>query len=82
MYVLIKRKYWKHVSGKKASIYGACPWFSDSEKDDWKLVTDGWTVENTKTGDIGRVNRKIPDDFEEAQKVVDELNELFYPSEE
>lgn len=35
---------WVHgPSGRQASVYGAVPWVSQAEKDEWKTECRGWT---------------------------------------
>lgn len=42
---VILSKHWVHSSGRTASIRGACPWTSDSDKPNWELQTNGFTWE-------------------------------------
>ncbi len=52
-YATIPSRCYVHASGKQASIYGSVPWLSDAEKALWTVKTVGWTVENTRTGQVG-----------------------------
>jgi hypothetical protein len=53
MYEVIESKAWKHKDGRTASLYGAVPYLSDAEKQNWKIETLGFTVRNNKTNTIG-----------------------------
>ena len=57
MYEVIESKAWKHKDGNTASIYGAVPYLSDAEKQNWKIETLGFTVRNNKTNSVG-IGRK------------------------
>ena len=57
MYEIIESKRWKHVNGSTASIYGACPWMSESDRKNWSLEIAGYTLRNVKTGVVG-IGRK------------------------
>ena len=46
-------RFWKHESGRTASIFGACPWASQSERGAWEMVTSGFTIRDTKRGTVG-----------------------------
>lgn len=51
---IIPRKEWvNQVTGQKASVYGAVPYTSDRERDQWKVVETGYTVRNLNTGTVG-----------------------------
>jgi hypothetical protein len=39
--------------GLKASVYGACPWLNDNERDRWTVVTNGWTWWDDMTNTVG-----------------------------
>jgi hypothetical protein len=70
---VIPAKRWKNtITGATASIYGAVPWSSDSEKQQWTLETVGftWRVDNRTVG-IGRVPAKTE---EEAIEVMERFN--------
>jgi len=68
---------WNHIpTGRKASIYGACPWYQESEKADWEIVTRGWTWEvqdsrGSVTIGMGHVPAKTE---EEAIAFMNECN--------
>lgn len=50
---IIPHRYWLHEpSGRKASVYGACPWHSDADRAEWRRVESGWTWE-TSDGCVG-----------------------------
>ena len=50
---VIESKIWRRDDGAVASIYGALPWASDSEKPRWSIVVRGFTVRNTVSGVVG-----------------------------
>lgn len=50
-YQVIESKHWKHPSGRTASIYGALPYVG--RNDGWEIVSNGWTVQNPYTGEVG-----------------------------
>jgi hypothetical protein len=74
---VIESKVWKHkVTGKNVSIYGASPWQGQADKEDWEMVTRGWTwekLESNGTTTIGlcRVPAKT---YEEAVAVMEAYN--------
>ena len=41
---VIESSYWLHESGRRASRFGSCPWTRESDKADWKLVSNGFTI--------------------------------------
>jgi len=54
MYKVIESKVWRHkITGQSASIYGACPWTTLADKENWHIVSRGWTVENPYTNEVG-----------------------------
>lgn len=41
---IIPYRYWRNVkTGLKVSIHGACPYYSEADKTDWEIVTNGFT---------------------------------------
>ena len=73
-YEVIESRVWRHkVTGRKVSIYGALPFWGDSDKESWEIVPQGWTVRNLKDGTvgIGRVPWKTQAD---AQAWADKAN--------
>ena len=50
---VIESKVWTHTSGRRASIYGAAPWTTESDAPNWSIVNRGWTVRNPFTGEVG-----------------------------
>lgn len=52
-YEVIEAKIWRHKNGRAASIYGACPWISASDRENWAIEHTGFTVRNTMDGTIG-----------------------------
>lgn len=61
----------KHT-GLKVSPYGAVPWTNDAQKNDWELITQGytWELDNGRIG-LGIVPAKT---YEEAIVVMDRFN--------
>ena len=74
-YEIIEAKRWVHVSGATASIYGACPYVSDSDKSNWSIQTVGWTIRDNKTNTVG-MGRKPFDSMYDASMVLHNLNVL------
>ena len=53
-YTVIESKvYVNQQTGAKASIYGACPWTHPSDAENWAIRTQGFTVRNNLTGQVG-----------------------------
>lgn len=65
--------FWRHkISGRTASICGAHPACSNAERDQWELVTEGYTWETDQgTYGLGRVPAKT---LEEAEAVMRRFN--------
>jgi len=59
-------------TGKRVSPYGAAPWMTQAEAEDWETVTTGWTwrLDNGTIG-LGRVPAKTR---EEAEEVMARVN--------
>lgn len=72
-YEVIESKVWMRDDGKTASIYGACPYYTDAEAARWKVVTRGWTIFDTQSNTVG-LGRQPFATKEEAQAKADELN--------
>jgi hypothetical protein len=71
--------FYKHKSGRSASIRGACPWVSDADKANWTKVTQGWTwevVDNRGNITYG-LGRKPAETEAEALQVMREYNKMF-----
>lgn len=71
---VIPSRKWVHVSGRTASLFGAVPYMSESEKPDWSIETAGWTwkMDNGTIG-LGRVPAKTE---AEAIEVMNAINNL------
>lgn len=52
-YEVIESRVWMRDDGLRASIYGACPWTNDADKQRWQLVTQGWTVCDVRSNTVG-----------------------------
>lgn len=73
---IIESKVWNHkISGLNVSPYGATPWVTESDRDNWELVTRGytWRLANGTVG-LGRVPAKTR---EEAEDVMAKYNARF-----
>ncbi len=70
--VIESRRYRNIINNRTASIYGAAPWYSESEKANWIVETVGftWELDNGTIG-LGRVPAKTR---EEAEVVMDKFN--------
>jgi hypothetical protein len=67
---VIEAKAWVHIpSGRKASLYGACPWRTEAEKANWRIEVFGFTVQHPD-GTIGIGLVPFPD-RKQAQDWVD-----------
>ena len=66
MFDIIESKRWICNDGRTASIYGSCPWASDSERNEWRIQVVGFTVRHKKTGTVG-IGRKPWETLEAAQ---------------
>ena len=65
-YEVVRYVIHRHVpSGRSASIYGASPWNSERERQEWVLEEAGWTLQNPLTGQVG-VGRAPCATYEEA----------------
>lgn len=53
IYEVIPCVQWRRDDGMTASVYGACPWQSAAEKDQWQRMQYGWTVRNTRDNTVG-----------------------------
>ena len=71
-YEIIEHKHWRHTNGKKASFYGTIPWISDKEKEQWRIVSNGYTIRDLKTGTIGGFGSPFKTK-EEAQNKISKL---------
>lgn len=52
-YQVIESRVWIHTTGRRVSIYGASPWTSPADKPNWSIHSEGWTVRNPLTGEVG-----------------------------
>lgn len=70
---VIESKCWKHkVTGQTVSIYGAVPYVNETEKQNWEIVSRGftWRLDNGTIG-LGRMPTKTRD---EALEVMNKIN--------
>lgn len=71
---VIESKRWVNTkNGSTASIYGASPWTSAAEKNDWQLQNAGWTLRDNNTGIVG-VGRQPWASKQEAQEAANKFN--------
>jgi len=72
---VIESKRWvNRVTGKTASIYGALPYSSDTEKQNWEMQPNGYTwVNSNGTIGVGRPNAKT---YGEAIEIMNKVNNL------
>lgn len=52
-YEVIEHCVWLRDDGRRASIYGACPWTSDADKLRWVIFSDGYTVRDNVSNTVG-----------------------------
>lgn len=72
MISVIPNTFYRHTSGRTASLWGSCPWHSERERSEWQTVTDGFTWQNDNgTIGLGRVPAKSR---EEADRIAREWN--------
>jgi hypothetical protein len=71
-YEVVPAMVYEHVTGKRASIYGALPWMTDVERAHWKTVQVGYTLFNPLTGQVG-VGRAPCVTWEEANALAERL---------
>lgn len=71
---VVESRVWVHVSGRRTSVHGSCPWTSDRERKDWALQTQGytWHLDNGTIG-LGRVPAKTREEAEEVMRKVNSL---------
>jgi hypothetical protein len=67
-------RFWLHTSGRRASLFGALPWTSEADKQNWTLTEKGFTIKNPD-GTRG-CGRPPCDTFEEAQALAEKLNAI------
>lgn len=72
---VIESKRWKNnKTGATASIYGAVPYTSETEKQEWSIETVGFTWRKSD-GTIG-LGRPPAATYEEAINVMNRINNL------
>ena len=71
-YEVIESKAWVHTSGRRASIYGAAPWTAESDRANWQIVSQGWTVRNPHNGQVGACRQPFAT-RDEAQAFADRV---------
>lgn len=75
-YEVVPSRFWRHVrTAVTASLYGACPWMKESEREDWQIVERGFTVRDNVQGTVG-LGRKPFDSEAEALACVARLEGL------
>lgn len=70
---VIEARIWSNSkTNRVASIYGAVPWTSNTEREDWKLIQIGFTW-RTSSGTVG-IGRQPCATREEAEQVMNQIN--------
>jgi hypothetical protein len=70
---VIESKCWQNkITGATASIYGSVPYFSDKDKQDWEVITRGytWRLDNGTVG-LGRMPANT---MSEAIEIMNNFN--------
>jgi hypothetical protein len=73
---IIESKHWVNkINGATASIYGSVPYTNDLDKENWHIITKGftWLLDNGTVG-LGRQAAKT---LTEAQDVMKQFNERY-----
>lgn len=65
-YTIIESKVWVRDDGARASIYGAVPYHSESERKRWNIIRQGFTLRNEDSGTVG-IGRPPFETIEQAQ---------------
>lgn len=70
--IIASRKWFNIKTGQTASIYGAVPYHSETDKVNWVIKTAGytWQLDNGTIG-LGRAPAKT---YEGAKEVMDKFN--------
>ena len=72
---VIESKHWRNTkTGQTASIYGAVPYCSAREKENWIIEKRGYTWKNAN-GTIG-IGRQPAKTYKEAVAVMEKINAL------
>ena len=72
---VIESKQWRNTkTGQTASIYGALPYCSETEKENWIIEKRGYTWKRSD-GTVG-LGRKPAKTYEEAVGVMEKINAL------
>jgi hypothetical protein len=74
-YEMIDAKRWVHTDGRTASIYGAVPYTSESEKKHWAIQSVGFTIRDNKTNTVGMGRMPYQSKYD-AVLIVTNLNTL------
>ena len=69
--VVPSRCWYNAITGATASLYGACPWVSDAEKDEWTLTVSGWTIKDNQRGTVGIGRAPFKSEEEAEQYLLD-----------
>ena len=74
---VIPSVHWARDDGLQASIYGACPWTSDAERERWNKVQAGFTIRDNKNNTVGGyASLPYNASFAEASDTMAKLNRL------
>lgn len=70
--VIPAKRYRNIIDGRTCSIYGAVPWYSDSDKANWKIEQYGYTW-RTDQGTIG-LGRVPASTYNDALEIMNRIN--------
>ena len=72
---IVESRVWVHTSGRQASPYGAVPWASEADRDNWHMETRGYTWRCTSlNGDVTIGACRAPaKTYQEAERVREKL---------
>lgn len=74
MLKVIEHKFWRNVkTGRKISLYGAAPWTTLKDKDNWEVAVEGWTWFDSENSTVG-CHRVAAKTKEEADEYADKIN--------
>lgn len=52
-YEIIPKQFWENkVTGATASVYGATPWISDADRDNWERVVRGASLRDNRLNTV------------------------------
>lgn len=69
---IIPARVWVHADGRKASTYGAAPWLTDADRQNWRMETRGYTF-MMNDGTVGMGQKPAPT-YEDAVRRANTFN--------